>query len=102
MNFIEIGIWCNNITTKWNWSLNENDYKWEFPFLLSSVLGPRCVISCMMDNVTLPDIDSPMYNLAMRDLIVCLSSFDPQEKVSILHEFVWLHVNELRLRERMK
>ncbi|XP_055297166.1 DNA topoisomerase 2-binding protein 1-A [Sitodiplosis mosellana] len=44
------------------------------------VLGPRCVISCMMDNVVLPYIDSPMYNLAMRDLILCLSSFDVQEK----------------------
>ena len=38
----------------------------------------------MMDNVILPYIDSPMYNLAMRDLIICLSSFDAQEKVSIL------------------
>lgn len=46
------------------------------------VLGPRSVISCMMDNLTVPHIDSPMFNLAMRDLVVCLSSFDLQEKVS--------------------
>lgn len=37
-----------------------------------------------MDNVTLPYIDSPMFNLAMRDLIICLSSFTPQEKVSVI------------------
>lgn len=55
-----------------------------------SVLGPRCVISCMMDNVTLPYIDSPMHNLAMRDLIICLSSFDLQEKVSTFCAFCWI------------
>lgn len=45
-------------------------------------MGPRSVISALMDNVALPaQIQSPMLNLAMRDLIICLSSFETQEKV---------------------
>lgn len=66
-----------------------------FSFQKCRILGPKCVISCLMDNVTLPDINSPMYGLSMRNLIVCLSSFDAKEKVSRLSDFEIISTYEM-------
>lgn len=36
-----------------------------------------------MDNVTIPNIMSPIYTLAMRDLVICMSGIDVLEKVCL-------------------
>lgn len=46
-------------------------------------MGPRCVHSCLNDNVTIPNNGSPIYTLAMRDVVICTSGLDVAEKVCI-------------------
>ncbi|XP_035896167.1 DNA topoisomerase 2-binding protein 1 [Anopheles stephensi] len=46
----------------------------------STVIGPRCLISCFMDNETIPLGVHPVYTTAMRNLTVCSSGLKAKEK----------------------
>lgn len=47
-----------------------------------SLLGPRCVLSCLYDK-TIPNLPTPIFTVAMRDKIVCASGIKNSEKVFI-------------------
>uniref|UniRef100_A0A182NQG7 BRCT domain-containing protein n=1 Tax=Anopheles dirus TaxID=7168 RepID=A0A182NQG7_9DIPT len=49
----------------------------------STVIGPRCLISCFMDNETIPLGVHPVYTTSMRNLTVCSSGLKPKEKSHI-------------------
>uniref|UniRef100_A0A182P507 BRCT domain-containing protein n=1 Tax=Anopheles epiroticus TaxID=199890 RepID=A0A182P507_9DIPT len=49
----------------------------------STVIGPRCLISCFMDNETIPLGVHPVYTTAMRNLTVCSSGLKAKEKTLI-------------------
>uniref|UniRef100_A0A182RSY5 BRCT domain-containing protein n=1 Tax=Anopheles funestus TaxID=62324 RepID=A0A182RSY5_ANOFN len=46
----------------------------------STVIGPRCLISCFMDNETIPLGVHPVYTTAMRNLTICSSGLKAKEK----------------------
>lgn len=46
------------------------------------VVGPQCVITCFMENESVPNNKSPVFTMAMRNLIITLSAFSLAEKVS--------------------
>ncbi|XP_052901138.1 DNA topoisomerase 2-binding protein 1-A [Anopheles moucheti] len=46
----------------------------------STVIGPRCLISCFMDNETIPLGVHPVYTTAMRNLTVCSSGLKAKDK----------------------
>nr|XP_040229158.2 DNA topoisomerase 2-binding protein 1 [Anopheles coluzzii] len=49
----------------------------------STVIGPRCLISCFMDNETIPLGVHPVYTTAMRNLTVCSSGLKAKEKTLV-------------------
>ncbi|XP_050068069.1 DNA topoisomerase 2-binding protein 1-A [Anopheles maculipalpis] len=53
----------------------------------STVIGPRCLISCFMDNETIPLGVHPVYTTAMRNLTVCSSGLKAKEK-SLISQLV--------------
>lgn len=53
----------------------------ENSFFICSILGPVCLTSSLMNDTSIPNIKSPIFNLAMRNLIICLSAYSLQEKV---------------------
>uniref|UniRef100_A0A182MVT2 BRCT domain-containing protein n=1 Tax=Anopheles culicifacies TaxID=139723 RepID=A0A182MVT2_9DIPT len=53
----------------------------------STVIGPRCLISCFMDNETIPLGVHPVYTTAMRNLTVCSSGLKAKEK-SVVSQLV--------------
>lgn len=65
---------CNSVYRRaWDWLIDSN---W-IPF---SIIGPRCLHSCLADNIVVPHVVSPIYTMAMRDLVVCASKIEPAEK----------------------
>uniref|UniRef100_A0A182VZQ1 BRCT domain-containing protein n=1 Tax=Anopheles minimus TaxID=112268 RepID=A0A182VZQ1_9DIPT len=53
----------------------------------STVIGPRCLISCFTDNETIPLGVHPVYTTAMRNLTVCSSGLKAKEK-SVVSQLV--------------
>ncbi|XP_035774152.1 DNA topoisomerase 2-binding protein 1-A-like [Anopheles albimanus] len=49
----------------------------------STVIGPRCLISCFMGNETIPLGKHPVFTTAMRNLTVCSSGLKTKEKAHI-------------------
>lgn len=49
---------------------------------LFSLLGPRCVLSCLVNNIDLPAVEWPIFSLTMQDLTVCISGLRSNEKVN--------------------
>jgi len=45
-----------------------------------TVLGPRCLLSCLRNNTPVPELPYPLYTVAMRGLDICFSGLDPVEK----------------------
>lgn len=52
-----------------------------------SVLGPRILINCQLTNDVVPNIASPIYTLAMKNDIVCLSGIMEAKRAEI-HKLV--------------
>jgi len=55
--------------------------QWIFS-VFSRLLGPRCLLSCLIEGLPIPDSNSPIYTTAMRGLVVTTTNFSGQEKVS--------------------
>ncbi|XP_037044601.1 DNA topoisomerase 2-binding protein 1 isoform X1 [Bradysia coprophila] len=51
------------------------------------VIGPRVLINCQLTNDVVPNISSPIYTLAMKDFIVCLSGISMEKRAEI-HKLV--------------
>ncbi|XP_055612855.1 LOW QUALITY PROTEIN: DNA topoisomerase 2-binding protein 1-A [Uranotaenia lowii] len=47
------------------------------------LIGPRCLISCFLDNEAIPLGKYPVMTTAMRNLMVCSSGLKPEEKTKI-------------------
>ncbi|XP_065205150.1 DNA topoisomerase 2-binding protein 1 [Planococcus citri] len=47
------------------------------------ILGPRCLLSCFMENIPVPNTLSPVFNMAMDKLVVCTSRIPPKERAEI-------------------
>lgn len=45
-----------------------------------TVVGPRCLLSCMAQNTPIPELNYPMYTAAMMGLVVTCSGLDKQQK----------------------
>ncbi|XP_011313192.1 DNA topoisomerase 2-binding protein 1 isoform X2 [Fopius arisanus] len=46
------------------------------------ILGPKCLLRCFLTNEPIPLGTSPILNTAMRDIVVCISGFTPQDKLA--------------------
>ncbi|XP_078670927.1 DNA topoisomerase 2-binding protein 1-like isoform X2 [Branchiostoma floridae x Branchiostoma belcheri] len=53
------------------------------------IVGPQCVLSCMKLGKAIPKADYPIYNIAMRNVVISCSSMDKKERDTI-HELVQL------------
>ncbi|XP_058791574.1 DNA topoisomerase 2-binding protein 1 isoform X2 [Phymastichus coffea] len=65
--------------------LEEFDGK-AFDYLLGfhcMIIGPRCLLSCFLTGEPIPDGSSPVFNTAMRDVIVSASGFSGAKKNEI-------------------
>ncbi|KAJ6644281.1 DNA topoisomerase 2-binding protein 1 [Pseudolycoriella hygida] len=51
------------------------------------VLGPRVVISCQLTDDAVPNIASPIYTLALKNAVVCLSGLSAERRAEI-HKLV--------------
>uniref|UniRef100_A0A1Q3EWX2 Putative dna topoisomerase 2-binding protein 1-a n=2 Tax=Culex tarsalis TaxID=7177 RepID=A0A1Q3EWX2_CULTA len=47
------------------------------------LVGPRCLISCFLDDQPIPPGTHPVMTTAMRNLVVCSSGLKPEEKAQI-------------------
>lgn len=45
------------------------------------VLGPPVMLSCLNSNAYVPNVKSPIFSDAMRDLVICTSGLNSAEKV---------------------
>jgi len=45
-----------------------------------TVVGPRCLLSCLKSNTPVPELNYPMYTAAMKGLVVTCSGLDKPEK----------------------
>jgi len=73
--------WCATIFS----SLSSHRLgQWIFS-VFSRLLGPRCLLSCLIEGLPIPDSNSPIYTTAMRGLVVTTTNFSGQEKVSDWH-----------------
>ncbi|XP_033225645.1 DNA topoisomerase 2-binding protein 1 isoform X2 [Belonocnema kinseyi] len=48
-----------------------------------SIVGPRCLLCCFMNNEMIPEGRNPVFVTAMRDLVVCASGFTQDVKAKI-------------------
>ncbi|KAF4532838.1 hypothetical protein B566_EDAN018016 [Ephemera danica] len=48
------------------------------------VLGPQCVLQCLMRCIPTPTGPEPVYNLAMEDIVVCVTGFNACQKASFM------------------
>ncbi|PNF40863.1 hypothetical protein B7P43_G15936 [Cryptotermes secundus] len=48
------------------------------------LLGPRCLLSCLMEGSPIPDSCSPIFTTAMRGLVVTTTNFTGQEKEDLI------------------
>ena len=51
-----------------------------------TIVGPRCLLQCLLDNKSVPDLPYPVFTASMRGLIVTSTNFSKERK------------NELQLR----
>ncbi|XP_043474546.1 DNA topoisomerase 2-binding protein 1-A isoform X2 [Leptopilina heterotoma] len=45
-----------------------------------SIVGPRCLLCCLMNNEAIPEGSNPVFVTAMRNVIVCASGFSAERK----------------------
>ena len=45
------------------------------------IVGPRCLLSCFLNGQSIPEGSAPVFNTAMRDVIVSASGFSGTIKV---------------------
>ncbi|XP_051154922.1 DNA topoisomerase 2-binding protein 1 isoform X2 [Leptopilina boulardi] len=48
-----------------------------------SIVGPRCLLCCLMNNEPIPEGSNPVFVTAMRDVVVCASGFPVEKKLWI-------------------
>lgn len=70
--------WCATIFSS---LLSHRLGQWIFS-VFSRLLGPRCLLSCLIEGLPIPDSNSPIYTTAMRGLVVTTTNFSGKEKVS--------------------
>ncbi len=69
------------------WTGTKLRHFFRFILFICRVIGPRVLISCQSSNDVVPNISSPIFTLAMKDVIVCVSGID-FEKRSEIHKLV--------------
>ena len=50
-----------------------------------SVVGPRCILSCLHRNEAIPVLPSPLHNTAMSGMYITTTGFSKLEKEKIQH-----------------
>lgn len=46
----------------------------------SRVLGPRCLLTCLHSKKPVPELPSPLHNMAMHQLVITSTGFGKEEK----------------------
>lgn len=46
-------------------------------------MGPWCLITCLSKKIPIPNVNWPIYNVAMRDTFVCCSNISKELKNEI-------------------
>ena len=54
-----------------------------FLFLDSRVLGPKCLLACLHSKRPVPELPSPLYNVAMDEIVITSTGFDREDKQEI-------------------
>ncbi|KDR12289.1 DNA topoisomerase 2-binding protein 1-B isoform X2 [Zootermopsis nevadensis] len=54
------------------------------------LLGPRCVLSCLMEGSPIPESCSPIFTTAMRGLVVTTTNFSGQEKEDLVNKIKYM------------
>lgn len=51
----------------------------------SRVIGPKCLLTCFMEQVPIPFTKYPIYNMVMRGLMITTSNMSAESKVTVDH-----------------
>ena len=48
-----------------------------------TIVGPRCLLACLVRNISVPTLPYPMYTASMQSLIVTSTNFSKEQKNEI-------------------
>lgn len=54
------------------------------------LLGPRCLLSCLIEGLPIPESNSPIFTTAMRGLVVTTTNFSRQEKEDLIKKIEYM------------
>lgn len=52
-------------------------------FFVFRILGPQCIISCLVNEFGVPNTNSPVFNVLLRERLICSSGLNAAEKSKI-------------------
>lgn len=58
--------------------------------IISRIVSPGCLRTCFVEAISIPENNSPVYTLAMRNVVLSVSNLNPKEKVylNVLYSYV--------------
>lgn len=51
--------------------------------IISRIVSPGCLRTCFVEAISIPENNSPVFTLAMRNVVLSISNLSPKEKVSL-------------------
>lgn len=49
---------------------------------VSRIVSPICLRTCFIEAISIPENNSPVYTMAMRNIVLSISNLSPKEKVN--------------------
>ncbi|XP_017490641.1 PREDICTED: DNA topoisomerase 2-binding protein 1-A [Rhagoletis zephyria] len=68
----------------------EGDFFMQLKLTKSLIIGPRCLITCLLSSLPVPLGPSPIYTTAMRDLHICATGIAPDQKERVRTYIQWM------------
>uniref|UniRef100_A0A0A1XP78 DNA topoisomerase 2-binding protein 1-A n=1 Tax=Zeugodacus cucurbitae TaxID=28588 RepID=A0A0A1XP78_ZEUCU len=68
----------------------EGDFFKQLQQTKSLIIGPRCLITCLIDSLPVPLGTSPIYTTAMRDLHICATGIPADQKERVRTYIQWM------------